>query len=185
VRRRIFTLASLLLCLAVLSLWIRSYFSYDLFGRHAYPDIGTELMSARGHLILWHWDHYAEGKAPPQDWIFERIAPASQGGKSIISGYDVSDTPHWWNRRGFLLQIHPYWEPETWLVIVPHWFLVLISVAVLFISTRHSKRPIGACQCGYNLTGNTSGVCPECGATVESPAHKIPGLPTNSGGVGN
>ncbi len=32
---------------------------------------------------------------------------------------------------------------------------------------RWSRRPcidLGCCQaCGYNLTGNTSGICPECG----------------------
>ena len=30
--------------------------------------------------------------------------------------------------------------------------------------------PLGHCQqCGYNLTGNVSGVCPECGTEVEKP----------------
>jgi hypothetical protein len=30
------------------------------------------------------------------------------------------------------------------------------------------KYPAGHCQCcGYNLTGNVSGVCPECGAEIE------------------
>ena len=50
---------------------------------------------------------------------------------------------------------------------------VLIGVAiVLFLWTRHRfKLPDGirneCCQCGYNLTGNTSGVCPECATKVE------------------
>ena len=26
----------------------------------------------------------------------------------------------------------------------------------------------GHCRCGYNLTGNTSGVCPECGVEVHA-----------------
>ncbi len=30
--------------------------------------------------------------------------------------------------------------------------------------------PPGHCQkCGYNLTGNVSGVCPECGTKIEKP----------------
>ncbi len=30
--------------------------------------------------------------------------------------------------------------------------------------------PSGHCQkCGYDLTGNVSGVCPECGAKVDAP----------------
>jgi len=33
---------------------------------------------------------------------------------------------------------------------------------------RRRRRKRGLClQCGYNLTGNTSGVCPECAAKVE------------------
>lgn len=34
---------------------------------------------------------------------------------------------------------------------------------------RHQRR-VGYCaQCGYNLTGNVSGLCPECGTSVEGP----------------
>jgi hypothetical protein len=32
---------------------------------------------------------------------------------------------------------------------------------------QRRKRPHGTCRtCGYNLTGNVSGVCPECGKAV-------------------
>ena len=37
----------------------------------------------------------------------------------------------------------------------------LITGIVRFVRTPRIKP--GHCQCGYNLTGNTSGVCPECG----------------------
>lgn len=37
---------------------------------------------------------------------------------------------------------------------------------VLFVTTR-KRIPPGHCKrCGYNLTGNTSGTCPECGTTT-------------------
>ncbi len=33
---------------------------------------------------------------------------------------------------------------------------------------RYRRRKRGLClKCGYNLTGNTSGVCPECGTKIE------------------
>ena len=33
---------------------------------------------------------------------------------------------------------------------------------------RHRRRKKGLCvACGYNLAGNESGVCPECGEAVE------------------
>jgi predicted amidophosphoribosyltransferase len=36
---------------------------------------------------------------------------------------------------------------------------------------RLRRPPPGLCtDCGYNLTANTSGVCPECGSAISSPA---------------
>ena len=55
---------------------------------------------------------------------------------------------------------------------VPHWLLILLfSLApawVLHRGYRQYRREAAKCclKCGYNLTGNTSGVCPECGADV-------------------
>lgn len=37
----------------------------------------------------------------------------------------------------------------------------------------HARRVAGACgNCGYNLTGNVSGVCPECGAAISPRQHE-------------
>jgi len=52
---------------------------------------------------------------------------------------------------------------------VPHWFFALIFAilpAVWFFLWFWRRRPmVGKCPaCGYDLTGNESGVCPECGA---------------------
>ena len=35
---------------------------------------------------------------------------------------------------------------------------------------RFGLKPVkpGHCRCGYDLTGNTSGVCPECGVEVQA-----------------
>lgn len=47
--------------------------------------------------------------------------------------------------------------------------LVVITATILFRKEwdRQQRRKAGCCiHCGYNLTGNTSGVCPECGRTV-------------------
>jgi hypothetical protein len=49
------------------------------------------------------------------------------------------------------------------------WLLLLvIGLPTAFIYWRARKRiPPGHCRaCGYNLTGNVSGVCPECGEQI-------------------
>ena len=48
----------------------------------------------------------------------------------------------------------------------------LIGVAIGYMRFRESwpGHPRGHCRsCGYNLTGNTSGRCPECSASFEGP----------------
>jgi len=59
---------------------------------------------------------------------------------------------------------------------VPHWIisLLLLTYPILaFIRgplRRRRRRKRGLCpSCGYNLSGNTTGVCPECAAKVIAP----------------
>ncbi len=57
--------------------------------------------------------------------------------------------------------------------LVPIWCLVLSTAAASALLLRHSLRyiPPGHCRrCGYNLTGNQSGICPECGRTIRRTA---------------
>ncbi len=56
------------------------------------------------------------------------------------------------------------------------WTVLLIVAAypaLAFIRgplRRHRRRKRGLClKCGYNLTGNTSGICPECGTKIDPP----------------
>ena len=50
-------------------------------------------------------------------------------------------------------------------VSIPLWcFLLAAAIPVGLIWYRGRRIPPGRCQnCGYDLTGNTSGRCPECG----------------------
>ena len=55
------------------------------------------------------------------------------------------------------------------VLAIPCWFLpILFSAYPIFAGfralSRHHNLEHGLCmKCGYNLVGNTSGVCPECG----------------------
>ena len=65
-------------------------------------------------------------------------------------------------------------------IFFPAWCSWLVSgIAPTFWIWRRVRsrcRPSGLCgYCGYSLTGNTSGVCPECGTPVpKEPADKSP-----------
>ncbi len=51
---------------------------------------------------------------------------------------------------------------------LPFIFMLLPTAAMWLWPHRH-RRTAGQCLgCGYNLTGNTSGVCPECGLSIDA-----------------
>lgn len=57
----------------------------------------------------------------------------------------------------------------TYGMSLPLWLMLLaVSLPTLFLWRRDRRRiPLGHCKrCRYNLTGNTTGVCPECGQRV-------------------
>ncbi len=65
----------------------------------------------------------------------------------------------------------PYFQRSDQVTaLLPLWLLFLITAtATLWLSYIEGRRvPSGLCKkCGYNLTGNVSGVCPECGIKIE------------------
>ena len=63
-----------------------------------------------------------------------------------------------------------------WFVTLPLWIpfvLVAVPTAFLFYRDRRRAGPSRCRACGYDLTGNVSGRCPECGAAMKgnSDAH--------------
>lgn len=51
---------------------------------------------------------------------------------------------------------------------LPLWLVFFVSGGTAWLAWRWDRRPgTGCCgECGYDLTGNVSGVCPECGTRV-------------------
>ena len=111
-------------------------------------------------------------------WGYEPFRPTTSKGFLGFGSY--SGTAYIWpaylygNSQPSLTD--PRWQKEPYrLLRIPYWFLVL---AILLPGPWWMRRSIrawrkesrirhGLCvTCGYNLTGNVSGVCPECGATI-------------------
>lgn len=63
----------------------------------------------------------------------------------------------------------------TGIVSLPVWLLSMPLFIPIVIRTfrRRQRPPIECMTCGYNLTGNVSGICPECGTAIVIP----PSLP--------
>ena len=72
------------------------------------------------------------------------------------------------------------WKPQVTLpfvLVLPLWIpFVAVSLPTAFLRWRDRRRiPRGHCQtCGYELTGNVSGRCPECGSSLAGPRYAEP-----------
>jgi hypothetical protein len=82
----------------------------------------------------------------------------------------------WVHAIGFTIAIDEteVWRDET--LVIPGWFGITLFAAiptVWFWRKRKGKRG-GCLNCGYNLTGNVSGVCPECGTPVDRKSSSAP-----------
>ena len=62
--------------------------------------------------------------------------------------------------------------PAPFDLVFPYWLLLLTAIPTAWLWHRDRRRIRPGCclRCGYDLTGNTSGVCPECGDKVHPPA---------------
>lgn len=59
-------------------------------------------------------------------------------------------------------------EPRpSWLYAISGSYAMLIFIIGLVIAVQHNARtPVDCHACGYDLSGTTSRICPECGASV-------------------
>ncbi len=81
--------------------------------------------------------------------------------------FEVSDFRFSWLPTLYFTTYGPSGVQVFWSLWEPLVILAIVSV-LLFWLDRKRPRP-GHCQsCGYNLTGNVSGVCSECGEPTEA-----------------
>jgi hypothetical protein len=185
-RRRLFTLCSavsLLLCAAVCTLWVRSYWVGEML--HSYDTIrGRELalMSCRGGLSFYHvfWDprdlgridevrearrEYFRDSNPPglgaRVQVIKRNSPATESYGPILG---LAFFREWPTRHGsyYYEVMIPCWVISLSAAAAPAWWLrtALRGRAVT------SRRSAGLCVvCGYDLRASPDR-CPECGAAA-------------------
>ena len=74
---------------------------------------------------------------------------------------------------GFTFRSWPaIWKPWPGMTLLslPTWMFLLAALIPTVLAWRRLRRPLpGHCRkCGYNLTGNVTGKCSECGTTFET-----------------
>ena len=212
-RRRLFNFAavvSLVLCLATVVLWVRSYWVIDEITL-AMPHLnrmiagggGVFLESVRYVRVASNWQ---DSTIPPSQTIMDYANWKLSGPGRVRSwerrtkiytdradlvrlawGTDLNRIwPHSSAFSSMLQQTFNNDERLTYTqftdsvighrIWIPYWLLVAacsLCPLIFLLNRQRLSNRLGrnACSiCGYNLTGNTSGVCPECGTPVAGKA---------------
>lgn len=152
--RKTLAVLSVLLHVVSLAAWITSYF------RLMITTPNNEIIQLwRGSIDWLHPD-------PTERQLWKIVdSLMKRAGTVRVLGYDGLET-FWWPQKmdyatGMMRIIIPLWIPTLLFAVPP-----ILCVASWYRSRL--RRKTGHCAlCGYDLTGNESGNCPECGATVE------------------
>jgi len=154
---RLLTLLSLLLCVASVTMWATGYAGSPC------PVWRRSAPVERLHLSVGSTGHdLTLGVVTPT--APARASMAARWGFGYVAGGASSQLA-----SGSLIPIGGYRGVQVplWLVTAATAGLPLLWAARWLL--RRRRVPGGHCQrCGYNLTGNVSGVCPECGAARSS-----------------
>jgi hypothetical protein len=129
------------------------------------------IVVAWGVSLRWHATRYGPGPSVLLAAGNVRLIWFSgQRVKTAFTGWRVYPGSPGILRYGFswpYVALAPF--PYASTVRLPLWLpLLVIAIPTAILWHRDRRRiPPGHCQsCGYNLTGNVSGKCPECGTGV-------------------
>jgi hypothetical protein len=188
------TLLSLLLWVAVVALWVRSYLAYEQLGRIT-PGHGAKIVrSASGRLHFArhsYWDHtfgmggeweYHAGVQAPDRWpqyeyqrpVDETFGFAHYVGTAYtwpghiypaVTTVPSKTDPRWW-RDNYRAWVVPHWALAAATAALPVWWLARHRPSTWESSRARRRRARRECpKCGYDLRA-TPGRCPECGHTT-------------------
>jgi hypothetical protein len=180
------TALSLILCLAAVALWARSYWKADGIGRAS----GWEVATPTGNNVAWAQMQFISNR---QGIIFAAYRGFEPAAGSAMYLRDAKT--HWsWSHEIWIVNLkNELRVPGIGLFIgrdhdavsnsgtlisqqfttaigSPHWLVAAIFgilPVVRLIRHIHRRKNAGVCLvCNYDLTGNVSGVCPECGTAI-------------------
>jgi len=178
VKRRLTTLAavvSLVLCVATVALWVRSYWRYDGYADYS---VGIDLTSVSGRLLFIRVRGLRQtGEETHGFWSESSSSPR---GGFVASLFDARPLDSFANRAGFGYVNRPVAEsvPGLFALSVPHWFVILLTAIAPIMWLHHRRRmrliahrhATQRCPtCGYDLRA-TPARCPECGAVPAAAA---------------
>jgi hypothetical protein len=168
--RRLFktlSVLSLLLCLATVTLWVRSYRHDDAIVRTSYLGapaqsgkslLGFTITSDTGILEVLRWKFVRDPRPFVRKWQYVSGKP----GASYRPGGFL----------GFATERSGGPEFSTLSICFPHWSLAVLFAllpiysAISFIRHRKHRLPGHCRSCGYDLRA-TPDRCPECGQVAE------------------
>ena len=159
------TLLSLLLLVAIAALWARSYFWHDSWswgtrsGRAGIDSFDGRL--SLGYVVV----PVADLARLPRGAYFVSVPT-----QALVSYLKPS-----WSSAGFQVTsvtLRGYTDRD---IRIPFWALLIADAIPLIVLVRKRKQvPPGHCRkCRYDLTGNVSGVCPECGMMILQHGHSL------------
>jgi len=175
-RRRLFAILSafsLMLCVATALLWVRSRFHSETFGWAGWKDRSARVWQGwgvnldSGRILAYRFSGTYRFDDP------RAIGPSDQ---RMQPHFIHSQHSPGVSRRSFRWETYRFQNASPSLEIrfigVPLWlaavvFALPLAWAVPALVRWRAQSRIGCCRtCLYNLTGNVSGVCPECGRKV-------------------
>jgi hypothetical protein len=188
------TALSLLLCVVMCVLWVRSYASDDAVERYVAQSysqadwsIEDTFYSYRG-AMLWVHDRHPDRYGPPQSedvqWRWFHPLPAEQDpepqrndlnllratdvrslvGISTDLSFDRDALRHQWRERGFHIAVPHKWPALVLALLAAPAAVRLVGRVRKSARSRQRRCP----SCGYDLRA-TQGRCPECGTTSGAP----------------
>lgn len=172
---------SLLLLLAVVALWVRSYPTKTEVQFWVRSSPVVHLKWGSGRILLDVSENALSNPGSSFEW--SDSDNRFRSGRELDVPRELVGTsrppPTLWQSGAKRAGPFEYGrDRDSWGLVAPHWSLAAVLAAApalyaLRFVRRLWRRRKGLCRaCGYNLTANTSGVCPECGTPTGTAAVK-------------